>query len=185
MPALTDAFIISACSAADPVDALRQAIQVSGINPARVQDFIFGVDHFDVSDAAELGREVLINCPQVTVSSSLRALIFAAQIILCEDADLVLVGGGDNHESAALLLASPAVVGIYNLMPLARIEAHSLVSTEHAIKKAGRLVQDIEIKLEGTGGVLLVAQLVNQLQEHQAGLGLVCVGAATLLIERV
>ena len=183
MPVLTDAFIISACSAADPVDALRQAIQASGINPARVQDFIFGVDHLGVSDAAELGREVLINCSQVTVSSSLRALIFAAQTILCEDADLVLVGGRDNHESAALLLASPAVVGIYNLMPLARIEAHSLVSTEHAIKKAGRFEQDIEIKLEGTCAVLLVAQLVKQLQEHQVGL--VRVGAGTLLIERV
>lgn len=185
MPAISDAFIISACSAADPAEAIRQAIKESGINPMRVQDFIFGADYSGVLNAAELGREVLINCPHVTVSSSLRALVFAAHTILCEGADLVLVGGRDNRESAALLLASPAVVGIYNLMPLARIDAHSLVSMEHAIQKAGRTDQDIDIKLEGTCGVLLMAQLVDQLQEHQVGLGLVRVGAGAILIERV
>jgi hypothetical protein len=112
-------------------------------------------------------------------------LFFAAQSILCEDVELVLVGGSQDGESAALLLASPAVVGIYNLMPLARLDARSLTGTQAALKKAELSPADVEITLEGTCGALLIVQVVAQLQERQVGWGMVRVGNAAMLIERV
>jgi len=185
MPSSSDVFVVSACSAIDPGEALHQAIKQAGVNPARVQDFIFGIDGPMLIGIDELAREVLINCPQVTVSSSLRALFFAAQSILCEDANLILVGGSDGRESAALLLVSPAAVGVYNLTPLARLDAHSLTSLEHALKKAEHTIEEIEVRLEGTCGVVLAVQLVEQLQDCQAVWGLVQVGSSAMLIERI
>lgn len=185
MPSSSDVFIISACSAGDIAEALRQAIKESGVNPARVQDFIFGTDGPARIDVAELAHEVLVNCPQVGVSSSLRAFFFAAQSILCEDVNLVLVGGSDGRESASLLLASPTAVGVYNLTPLARLDAHSLISLDHALRKAEHPIEDVEIRLEGTCGVLLAVQLVEQLQAQQVAWGLAQVGSSAMLIERI
>jgi len=102
----SDVFIISVSNADDPAETLRQTFKESGVNPARVQDFIFGADNHNLIGADELAHETPIHCPLVTVSSSLRALFFAAQSILCEDSDLVLVGGAQDEQSAALLLAS-------------------------------------------------------------------------------
>ena len=79
MSSSSDVFIISAFSAADPAETLRQTIRESGVNPARVQDFIYGADDPASISADELARETAIHCPLVTVSSSLRALFFAAQ----------------------------------------------------------------------------------------------------------
>jgi acetyl-CoA acetyltransferase len=185
MPFSSDVFIISAFSAADPAETLRQAIQESGVNPARVQDFILGVDDPASIGAEQLARETAIHCPLVTVSSSLRALFFAAQSILCEDVDLVLVSGAQGGQSAALLLASPAAVGIYNLTPLARVEAFSLAGADAVLKKAELSHEDVEISLEGTCGALLMAQLVSELQEREAYWGMVSVAGMAMLIERV
>jgi acetyl-CoA acetyltransferase len=185
MPSSSDVFIVSAFSAADPAETLRQAIKESGVNPARVQDFIFGADDPASIGADELARETAIHCPLVTVSSSLRALFFAAQSILCEDADLVLVSGAQGGQSAALLLASPAAVGVYNLMPLARIDAFSLAGADAALKKAGLSHEDMEINLEGTCGALLAAQLVAELQERSAHWGMARIATMAMLVERL
>ncbi|MGC1378029.1 MAG: hypothetical protein WA821_17490 [Anaerolineales bacterium] len=185
MPSLSDVFIISACRTADPAEALRQALKESGVNPARLQDFIFGADSRELIGADELARETAIQCPLVTVSSSLRALFFAARSILGEDTDLVLVGGAQDGQSAALLLASPAAVGIYNLTPLARIEAFSLTGADAALRKAKLTYEDVEITLDGPCGALLAAQLVNELDERGAHWGMVSVAGAAMLIERV
>ena len=185
MPSSSTVFIISVSSAADPAEALRQALKESGVNPARVQDFIFGADSHELIGADELARETAIHCPLATVSSSLRALFFAAQSILCEDADLVLVGGAQDGQCAALLLASPAAVGVYNLIPLARIDACSLTGAGAALKKAKLTYEDMGITLDGPCGALLAAKMVNELQERGAHWGMVSVAGAAMLIERV
>ncbi len=185
MPSSSDVFILSASSAADPAEAIRRAIKESGVNPARVQDFIFGADGPVSINADELARQTAIHCPVVTVSSSLRALYFAAQSILCEQADLALAVGAQDGQAAALLLASPAAVGVYNLMPLARVDAFSLAGADAALKKAELSLEAIEIRLEGTCGALLAVQLITKLQEQGAHWGLVSVAGAAMLIERV
>ena len=185
MPSPSAVFIISASRAADPAGALRQALKESGVNPARVQDFIFGADSHELIGADELARETAIHCPLATVSSSLRALFFAAQSILGEDTDLVLVGGAQDGQSAALLLASPAAVGVYNLIPLARIDAFSLNGVDAARRKAKLTYEDVEITLDGPCGALLTAKMANELQERGAHWGMVSVAGAAMLIERV
>lgn len=185
MESSRDVFVVAAASAVDPAKALRQAIKESGVNPARVQDFIFGVDHPTLISLDELAREALVNSPLAMVSSSMRALFFATQTILCEDADLILVGGIQGEQSAALLLASPAFVGIYNLTPLARIDICSLTGVERALQKAQLTSEDIGTKLEGTCGTLLATQLIAQLQEQKATWGVASVGTAAILMERI
>lgn len=185
MPSSSDVFIISACQADTPTDALRRALEDSGVKAARVQDLIFGTDDAEAPDPQTLARLTGLACPVVTVSSSLRTLIFAAQSILCEEVDLVLVGGAQDGQCAALLLASPAAVGIHNLMPLARVEAFSLAGADAALKKAELSHEDVEIKLEGICGTLLVVQLVAELQERETSWGIVSVAGTAMLIERV
>jgi hypothetical protein len=183
----SDVFILSAVQASDPSAALRQAIQESGIKPARVQDLLFGWDGGPAPSGAEgLARSAGLDCPAVALSSSLRALFFAAQSILCGDAELVLVGGAqDNSESAALLLAGPAAVGVYNLLPLARLDARSLAGAEAALRKAELAAEDVEIKLEGTCGALLAVELAHKLIQQNARWGILTVSEAAMLMEIV
>ncbi len=178
-------FVVAATCAADPAEALLLAIKEAGVKPGRVQDFILSTDNLVLPTIDELAREILVNCPLVTVSSSMRGLFFAAQSILCEDADLILLGGGESGQFAALLLASPVAVGVHNLTPLARIDARSLTGTEYLLKKTDLAIEDVDIKLEGDCGVLLAVQLVEQLQESPAIWGLMQVGKAALLIEKI
>lgn len=185
MPTSSDVFILSVARAATPGQALQQALKESGVNPARVQDLLFGTDGPVSVDAQGLARAVRLTCPALTLPSSLRALFFAAQAILCEEADLVLVGGTEADEAAALLLGSPAVVGIYNLPPLARLDARSLSGADTALAKAGLTPQQVDIRLEGTCGALLAARLLADLRERQAQWGMLSVGAMTLLLERL
>lgn len=181
----SDVFILSAVRAAKPAEALQQAIEASGVKPAKVQDLLFGWDGPELANAAELARLTELACPALALPSSLRALFFAAQSILCEDADLVLVGGAQNGEAAALLLAGPAAVGVYNLLPLARIDARSLTGAEAALKKAELSIEDVEIRLEGTCGTLLAVELVDAFTQQKARWGMLIINQAAMLIERV
>lgn len=185
MPSSSDVFIISACVTDAPVDAMRRALENSDVKAARIQDFIFGTDDAEMPDPQALARLTGLACPVVTVSSSLRALGFAAQSILCEEAYLVLVGGAQGGQCAALLLASPAAVGVHNLMPLARLDAFSLSGADVALKKAELAAEDVQINLQGTCGVLLAVELVQTLGEQQAAWGMLTVDNAVILIERV
>jgi hypothetical protein len=186
MPSSSDVFILSALQAADPAAALRQAIAESGVSPAKVQDLLFGWDGPAAAGAEELARLAGLDCPAVTISSSMRALFFAAQSVLCEDAGLVLVGGAQDGECAALLLAGPAAVGIYNLLPLARLDARSLAGAEDALRKAELASEEVEIRLEGSCGALLAVELVHTLIQQNARWGILTVAdKASLLIERV
>ncbi len=185
MPSSSDVFILSAARAADPIKALQQAVKEAGVKPAKVQDLLFGWDDPESVDVQKLVRLTGLKCPALALPSSLRALFFAAQSILCEDAELVLVGGAENDETAALLLAGPAAVGVYNLLPLARIDARSLSGAEHALKKAELASEDVEIRLEGTCGALLAVKLVNTLSEQKVRWGMIIENETAMLIERV
>ena len=57
MTSMRDVFVIAAACAADPAEALRQAIKKSGVNPARVQDLIFGADGSTFISADELSAQ--------------------------------------------------------------------------------------------------------------------------------
>src|SRR5688572_29488372 len=104
MPSSSEVFIISAVRNGEPATALQQAIHAAGVNPAKIQDLLFGCDDGGSVDAQALASQAGLSCPVLSLPSSLRALFFAAQSILCEDAELVLVGGLENGECAALLL---------------------------------------------------------------------------------
>jgi hypothetical protein len=186
MPVSSDVFIVSFSVAAEPAEALRQALKQSGVNPARVQDFLFGWDGLEPRvNPQELARQAGLVCPTLALPSSLRALFFATQSILCEDIELALVAGSENEQTAALLLVGPAAVGIYNLMPLARIDARSLNSVDDTLKKAERSITEIGIRLEGTCGALLLAQLLAEPQGDQSAWGMLVVGQAAMLVEKV
>ena len=182
----SDVFILSATRAAEPGQALHLAVQQAGVKPAKVQDMVFGWDGPAPASTESLLRQAGIDSPAVTVSSSLRALFFAAQSILCEDADLVLVGGSQEDGAAALLLGSPSAVGVCNLLPLARIDARALAGAETALKKAELPPEvEIELTLNGNCGTLLAVELVGALGERQAHWGMLVAGGAAMLIERL
>jgi len=186
MPSSSDVFILSAVRDSELAGALQQAIKESGVNPSKVQDLLFGCDGTESVDAQALARQAGLTCPALTLPSSLRALFFAAQSILCGDAELVLVGGSENGECAALLLGSPSAVGVYNLLPLARIDARSLSGVEAALEKAEITPEDIVgLTLKGTSGTLLAVELVVALAESESRWGMMMVDEAVMLAERV
>ena len=182
----SDVFILCAVRAAEPVEALREALNTAGVKPAKVQDLLFGCDGPGTIDLEELIRLTGLTCPATTVSSSLRALGFAAQSIICGETDIALVGGAQDGPAAALLLASPAAVGRSNLMPLARLEAFSVAGVDAALKKTDLAPEDVQIRVEGTCGALLVVELMQALGKHGEERGLLMVnGGGAVLVERV
>ena len=110
----TDVFIISIVQHANPSEAIKEAIANAGINSARVQDVIFGLDESMLINADKILSASSLTCSAATVSSSLRATFFAAQSILSFDVDVVIVVGIENNVSTVLLLASPDAVGRWN-----------------------------------------------------------------------
>jgi len=182
----SDVFILSVARAAEPGEALRLAIHEAGLKPAKIQDLIFGWDGPASANLDDLMRQAGIGSPAATVSSSLRALFFGAQSILCEDADLVLVGGAAEDGAAALLLGSPSAVGIYNFLPLARIEAGSLAGAEAVLKKAALPPEEtVELTLQGSCAARLAVELVGALNDKPAHWGMLVAGEAALLLERL
>lgn len=133
---MSEAFLLSAVrtlpetSAALPTvsrQCLDAAVQSSGANLARVEALLWGWDtpECDALDVPEIGQTAATRV-QAGMLSSQQAVNLAAQIILAGDADLILAGGGGSEDGslpAALLLASPAAVGRYNLAPRAGLVA--------------------------------------------------------------
>ena len=74
----SDAFIISTSRDANPTTAIRQAVELGGVSLSRVQDAIFGLDGAAAPDTGAITRAAGLDCPSVAVSSSMRALFFAA-----------------------------------------------------------------------------------------------------------
>jgi hypothetical protein len=181
-----DVFILSAISKTEPAEAIRLALENIDVKPSRVGDAVFGYDgSFSLPDVEQITKEAGLSCPAVNVSSSLRAVFFAAQSILSGDQELAVVIGLGENGSTALLLASPDTVGRFNLLPRARLAARSLTGTEAALSAAGLVSGDVAISKDGERGALLVRELLEELEQSQAQWGLVCIGGSALLIERI
>ncbi len=115
-----DVFILSAISKTEPAEAIRLALENIDVKPSRVGDAVFGYDgSFSLPNVEQITKEAGLSCPAVNVSSSLRAVFFAAQSILSGDQELAVVVGLGGEGSTALLLASPDTVGRFNLLPRA------------------------------------------------------------------
>lgn len=182
----SDVFIISAARAADPAQAIRQAVQEIGLKPERVQDVLLGFDEASaLPDLEGILRAAGLACPSAAVSSSLRAIFFAAQSILSGDVDIVLVVGLHAGDSAALLMASPDAVGRWNLSPRARLAVRSLAGVEPALRAAGLESGEVTITKRGQYGASLMKELLDELEQRPARWGMVAVNELTLLVERI
>ncbi len=182
----SDVFVISTAHDASTAAAVRQAVELAGLTVDRVQDVIFGFDGSTTfPDLAAITRAADLICPSVGVSSSLRALFFAADSILCDDAELVIVIGLHADSSAAFLLASPEMVGRLNLLPRARLAARSLAGPEPALRLAGLASTEVEISKTGEDGAFLAHELLDELEARSARWGLVSAAESVLLIERI
>jgi len=182
----SEAFIISAVHSPDPPTAIRQAVEDAGINLSRIQDLLLGTEGASsIPDAETIARDAGLICPSGVVSSSLRAIIFAAQSILSEDLELVIVLGVDNSSSTALLLASPEAVGKWNLSPRARLAARSLAGVDAALRFTEITAGDVAITKQGKNGIFLTSELLDELEAAQAQWGLVMAGMYVVVLERV
>ncbi len=182
----SDVFIISSVRDPSPANAIRAAIELAGVSAARVQDAAFGLGgRSAVPDLAAVARAAGLTCPVVGVSSSLRAITLEAASILSDDADLAIVCGLEEAASTAFLLAAPEAVGRLNLLPRARLAARSFAGLEPALRLAGLASSDLEICKEGQQAPALLHELLDELEKAPARWGMLDVGEAVLLVERV
>ncbi len=105
--------------------------------------------------------------------------------MLGDDVDISLVVGLDGGSGSALVLASPEAVGRLNLLPRARIAARSLAGTDPALRAAGLAPDDVEIHTDGKDAALLLHELLDTLEARSARWGMLTVGEAVILVERV
>ena len=181
-----DVFILSAVTAAGPVEAMGLATENTGFNPARVQDAIFGLESSSPFPNVEpFVRAAGLVCPAVAVSPGLRAVFFAAQSILSGDLDIALVAGLGENVSTVLMLVSPEAVGRYNLLPRGRLAVRSLAGIDQALRTAGLASEDIAIFKTGEGGIPAVKELLEDLERSQAQWGMLASGSSALLVERI
>jgi hypothetical protein len=181
----SDVFIISIVQRANPSEAITEAIANAGINSARVQDVIFGWDEPLEINSDKILSASNLTCSTAIVSSSLRAAFFATQSILSLDVDVVIVVGIETNVSTAILLASPDVVGRWNLMPRARLAVRSLNGTESALRAAEIELKDVTITKNGKNGAVLIKETLDELEEQSARWGMVTENELALLIERI
>ena len=182
----SDVFIIATALDTSASAAIRRAVELAGLTVDRVQDAVFGFDGSTTfPDLAAITRAADLTCPSVGVSSSLRALFFAADSILCDDAELVIVIGLHADSSTAFLLASPEMVGRLNLLPRARVAARSLAGPDPALRIAGLASADVEISKAGKYGASLAHELLDELEARSARWGLISAADSVLLIERI
>jgi hypothetical protein len=182
----SDVFIISTARHLSAPVVVRQAVELAGLPLSRIQDAIFGFDSASaLPDLDSIIRSAGLACPSVGVSSSLRALFFAADSILCDDVELAVVTGLHTDSSTAFVLASPEMVGRLNLLPRARLAARSLAGPEPALRLAGLASTDVEISRTGERGAALASELLDDLEAKSARWGLLSVDTAVLLLERI
>jgi len=189
----SDVFLISVVNNTDSAQAISQAIQNAGADSLRVQDVIFGLESgrfLPYHESLAINADKILSasgltCSAATVSSSLRAIFFAAQSILSFDVDVVIVIGIESDSSTALLLVSPDAVGRWNLMPRARLAARSLNGIESALRAAELESKDVTITKNGENGAVLIKETLDELEGQSAHWGMVTMNELALLIERI
>lgn len=133
---------------------------------------------------SEILSEAGLACPSVSISSSLRAVFFAAQSILSGDIELAVVLGVEAGGATALVLAASEAIGRWNLAPRARLAARSLAGPERAMRLAGIGSADVAIMKEGDQGARLISEVLDELEARKAQWGMVMVGDLVLVLER-
>ncbi len=182
----SDVFLISAIAGADCAEAIRQAVERAGMHASRVQDAIFAEDRSTSAvDFEDVAHTAGLTCPVVSISSSLRAMFFAAQSILSGDIEIAVVTGQEQNAAGALLLAAPEAVGRWNLIPRARLAARSLAGVDPALRAAEITSNDISVVKTGANSIDLLIELIAELEAQQVQWGMLSVGEAALLMERV
>jgi len=181
----SDVFIVSIMQHPDPSDAVRQAIGKAGVNASRVQDVVFGLDKPHSIETNKILSTSALNCSTAVVTPGLRSAFFAAQSILAGDADVVIVLGLGDDVPTAILLASPDAVGRWNLMPGARLAARSLTGAASALRTADIELKDVSITRDGSNGVTLIKEALDELEQKSLQWGMVTSGNLALLIERI
>ena len=183
----SDVFVISSARDPNPAAAIRGALEIAGVSPARVQDAVFGLDDPVTTrpDPDATLRAAGLTCPWARVFTSLRAIVFSAASILGDDTELLVVLGLDRETCTAFVLASPEAVGRLNLMPCARLAARSLTGPESAFRLAGLTADDVQVSRQGDRAAALLNDLLSELESSASRWGMVSAGNAILLIERV
>lgn len=181
----SDVFIISSARDPNPVTAIRQAVELAGVAPARIQDAVFCLEPAATfPDFDSITRSVGLTCPSAAISPGLRALSFCAASILSDEAELAVATGLGPYGCAAIVLASPEAVGRLNLLPRARLAARSLRGAEPALRMAGNTSSDVQIWRDGDS-LVLVHDLLAELESQAAQWGLISSADMALLIERI
>lgn len=173
---MSAAFLLSAARA----PRLSQAVASALNSLPAPQEALFG---WDTPEAA--ASLPALNCPSVTLNSSLRAITYAAQTLLSREASLILAAGGLPGDYAAFALAAPEVIGARNLEPLALLASWSFDGLPRALAKAEITEEDLACRLSGPAGVLTVYELLATLQREKSHWGLATVSDAFLTLERV
>ena len=179
----SDVFIISSARDPGPAAAIRQAIDLAGLSPARIQDVVFGL-HGASADLGSITNAAGLTCPFVGVSSDLRALSFSAASVLSDDANLAVVIGLAPDDCAAILVASPETVGLLNLLPRARLAARALAGPDAALRLAGLASSDVQLCKDGDS-LILLHELLDDLESQSARWGLISSPDISLLLERL
>ncbi len=180
------AFVLSAIRNPEPVEAIRLAVERADVHRSRVQDVLFGFERsFTAPNPRTMARKAGLSCPAASVSSSMRAVAFGTQSILEDDLDLVVVAGVDGTGTSALVLAGTGAIGRWNLVPRARLAAHSLQGSAAALRKAGITSEQLAVVKQGECGTRLLCELLDDLEARQARWGMVVVEELAFLVERV
>ncbi|HUI89944.1 MAG TPA: hypothetical protein VLX61_14595 [Anaerolineales bacterium] len=181
----SDAFVISVVQSANPSESIRQAVDEAGVGSSRVQDVIFGLDESRSIDAEKILSTSALACSAAIVSSSLRAVFFAAQSILSFDLDVVMVVGIENDVSTAILLAAPDAVGRWNLIPRARLAVRSWKGGDAVLRAAGIESKDVTTSKDGKDGARLIKEALNEMEEKSGRWGVITLDELALLIEKI
>jgi hypothetical protein len=180
----SEVFVLSAVRSTEAAEAVRQAVEAAGVKPARVEDAVFSIEPtHSVTEAIRAVRSAGLTCPAVCISSSLRAVFFAAQSILSGDVELVVVVEAGAGGCIAIVLSAPEPIGRWNLMPRARLAARWLTGGAAALQAAGIAAGEVTVVKDGDS-LDLASEVIDELERREAQWGLVTAGELALLVER-
>lgn len=199
---MPEAFFLATAEADTPAEAAGSTLQAAKIDARRLDGAVWGAAggcggrHLNLPGL----KEMAVSCG---AASSLAAVQVGVQTLLCENADLLLVGGegGNPIRSAGLLIASANQVARLNWMPRGILRAFRWTMDEPApnVWKAtcvqagvtpdevervwsdGWLPEDVAAEraviFPGVQGAVMLARLLAELERTGESLGVVLVTA--------
>ncbi len=182
----SEAFVLSSIRNADPVEAIRLAVEKAEVPPRHIQDALFGFERsFTAPSMQDTVRKAGLACPAVSISSSMRAIAFGSQSLLSDASEVIVVAGVDARGTSALVLAGAEPIGRWNLMPRARLAACSLQGAQAALRQAELKPEELAVAKQSESGARLVCDLLDELETRRARWGMATSGEMALLVERL